>query len=266
MTIKFTDKIHLNNNQKIPIMGFGTAELEGDTAEKSVLEALRIGYRLIDTSPNYQNETDVGNAIQEALDSFLSRDDLYLVTKIEPEDMSLNNVEQSLMRSLNRLNLEYVDLLIIHAPSDSASINLETWKGLENVYETGKTKGIGVSNFNSEQLEFLVENGEIKPAINQIEFRPGKLNNEIVKTCKNHGICVMSYSPIKELKQDSKKSLEQLSVKYDKSPEQIVLRWAIEKNTIPIPRSQNKKHIKENTEIFEFSLTTDEIKLIDEMT
>lgn len=265
MAMKFTDKITLNHKQEIPIIGFGTAELKGDTAEQSVLEALKLGYRLIDTSPNYENETSVGKAIQEALDNYLSREDLYIVTKIEPEDMSFKGVKKSLLASLDRMKLGYVDLLIIHTPSDNDATNLETWRGLEKVYGTGKTKAIGVSNFGVEQLEFLIENSEIKPAINQIEMRPGKLNNDIVKTCKDHGVYIMSYSPIKELDQKSKNELNQLSDKYEKSPEQIVLRWAINKNTIPIPRSQNKEHIEENSNIFDFSLAANEIQLIDEM-
>ncbi|SFC12170.1 Aldo/keto reductase [Alkalibacterium subtropicum] len=260
----FTDSYQLNDDKTIPVMGFGTAGLKGQKAERSVAYALELGYRLVDTSPNYGNEADVGKGIQTALKRSIRREDLFVLTKVEREDMSADGVRTSLEESLARLNLDYLDLLIIHAPDDEDPVNIDTWKGLEAVLETGKVRSIGVSNFTPDNLGPLLENAAVKPVINQVKFAPGTVDWETKAYCESRSIFIMAYSPIKKGKLDSD-VIRKLAKKYKKTPEQIALRWTIEAGTIPIPRSGNKDHIKENADLFNFSLTENEIKAVNEL-
>lgn len=260
----FTDSLKLNDGNRIPLMGFGTAGLKGQEAEESVAYALAQGYRFVDTSPNYGNETDVGKGIHTALNESIKREDLFVLTKVEREDMSVEGVRTSLEESLERLNLDYLDLFIIHAPDDDDAVNIDTWKGLEAVLESGKVKSIGVSNFTPDNLGPLLENAAVKPVINQVKFAPGTVDWETKKYCESRNIFIMAYSPIKRGKLDSD-VIRKLAKKYHKTPEQIALRWTIEVGTIPIPRSGNKEHIRDNAELFDFSLTEDEIKEVSEL-
>lgn len=264
MAMSFTDSLTLNDGHTIPLMGFGTAGLKGQEAEQSVADALELGYRFVDTSPNYDNEEDVGKGIHTALNNTIKREDLYVLTKVEPEDMSFDGVKKSLEESLERLKLDYLDLLIIHAPDDDDSVNSDTWKGLEAVRKSGKVKSIGVSNFNPRQLEPLLDKAEIKPVINQVKFAPGNVNWETKEYCEEQSIFIMSYSPLKRGQLDSE-IIQKLADKYKKTPQQIALRWTIDSGTIPIPRSGNKAHIKENTDLFDFSLTEEDVLAINEL-
>ena len=261
MNKSFNDSFKMNDGKRIPLMGFGTAGLKGEEAERSIAQALEMGYRFVDTSPNYGNEADVGKGIRKAS---ISRDELFVLTKVEREDMSTEGVKVSLDESLKRLQLDYLDLLIIHAPDDEDAVNIDTWNGLEAVLDSGKVKSIGVSNFTPDNLAPLLEQAKVKPVINQVRFAPGNVDWETKEYCENRDIFIMAYSPIKKGKLDSD-VIQTLASKYNKTPEQIALRWTIEVETIPIPRSGNKAHIKDNSELFDFSLTDEEILSINEL-
>lgn len=260
-----TDRIPLNDGRKIPVFGFGTAELTGNEAEKSVLYALEQGYRMVDTSPNYGNEEEVGRGIHSAIDAGVSREDIFVVTKIEPEHMSFDKVNVSIQESLERLNLDYLDLVLIHAPDDKASVNIDTWKGLEEVCNSGTVKSIGVSNFTRSDLEPLLEKATITPSINQHETSPGKVDWDTKEFCESKDIFIMAYSPIKELEGEVEQTLSNIAKKYGKTPQQVALRWTIDINTIPIPRSGNQEHIRQNMDIFDFSLSDEDIAKINQL-
>ena len=261
MSKSFTDSLELNDGNKIPLMGFGTAGLKGQEAEQSVTDALELGYRFVDTSPNYGNEVEVGKGIHTALNDTIQREDLFVLTKVETEDMSFDGVKKSLEESLERLQLDYLDLLIIHGPADDDAVNIDTWKGLEAVLDSGKVKSIGVSNFTSDQLKPLLDSANIKPVINQVKFAPGDVDWQTKKYCESQSILIMAYSPLKKGQLDSD-VIRKPAEKYSKTPHQIALRWTIDVDTIPIPRSGNKEHIRENADLFDFSLTEEEIQAI----
>lgn len=223
-------------------------------------DALNSGYRFIDTSPNYDNEEHAGKGIHHALnDGTIKWEDLFVLTKIEREDMSVDGVEKSLDENLERLQLDYIDLLIIHAPATEDSVNIDTWKGLDAVRNSKKVKSIGVSNFSTDELRSLMDKATVRPVINQVRFSPGNVDWETKDCCDSQSILTMAYSPLKKGKLDSD-VIQKLAEKYEKAPQQIALRWTIEVGTISIPRSGNPDHIKENIDIFDFSLTDEEVQ------
>ena len=260
-----SDTLSLNDGQQIPVMGFGTAELEGEEAEKSVADAIELSYRLIDTSPNYGNEVEVGNGIQTALDGKVKREDLFISTKVESENMSTEGVKKSVDESLDRLKLDYIDLLLIHSPADDDAINVDTWNGMKAVSDSGKVKSIGVSNFTQADLEPVLSKGNTKPSINQVELAPANVDWDTKTFCEDESIIIMAYSPLKKGTLDSE-IITNLADKYNKTPQQITLRWAMDIHTIPIPRSGNRDHIIANAAVFDFKLIEDEIKQINELT
>lgn len=256
--------IPMNDHKKIPLLGFGTAELKGSNAEKRVAYAIKQGYRLIDTSPSYGNEKEVGKGIHSAINDQVTREDLFVSTKIEQEDMSFAGVKKSVEESLNRLKLDYIDLLLIHSPADSDDVNIDTWKGMEAVCNTGKVKSIGVSNFTRKELEPLLNSATIKPTINQVKLAPGDVDWDTKEISENENIIIMAYSPLKK-GQLNHSVIQNLADKYEKSAQQIALRWTIELNTIPIPRSGNEDHIQSNSDIFDFTLTDEEVQMINKI-
>lgn len=257
------DRLSLNDGIRIPVFGFGTAEL--NEPEESVLYALKEGYRMVDTSPNYGNEEEVGRGINSALEDGIDRENIFVVTKIEPEDMSFDKAKESVQASLNRLKLDYLDLVLIHSPDKEASVNSDTWKGLEDVLKSGTVKTIGVSNFKRSDLEPLLKEADITPSINQHETHPGSMDWDTKDYCEHNDIVIMAYSPVKKLDGKVKEQLESIAEKHGKSPQQVALRWAMEHNTIPIPRSGNKEHIKQNMDVFDFSLTPNDVESIDRL-
>jgi len=258
------DTYTMNDGRHIPVFGFGTAELEGEEATQSTVDALEMGYRLVDTSPNYGNEVEVGKGIQSALEKGLSRENLFLTTKVESEDMSQDGVMKSVDESLNRLNLDYIDLLLIHTPDEDEEVNVNTWKGMEAAVHSGKVKSIGVSNFKPKDLSPVLKSATIKPVINQVEYAPGDVDWDTKDYCEKESIIIMAYSPLKKGKINDS-VITDLADKYNKSPQQIALRWAIDCHTIPIPRSGNKEHIKDNIAVFDYSLTAEEVETINQL-
>ena len=250
----------LSNGVKIPSIGFGTYK-SGDDEEtaKIIKNALNLGYKMIDTASFYNNEVGIGNGIKE---SGIDRKDIFIVTKLWNDDHGYDNTIEAFNKSLNNLQVDYIDLYLIHWPN---KLNAETWRAFEHLYETGKVKAIGVCNFKVEHLEELKKTAKIMPMVNQVEIHPFSTKNNIINYCKDNNIKVVAWSPISRGRVLSNELMIDLSQKNKKSIVQIVLRWHMQKGVIPIPKSSNENRIKENIDIFDFEISSEDMKAIDSL-
>ena len=250
----------LSNGVKIPSIGFGTYK-SGDDEEtaKIIKNALNLGYKMIDTASFYNNEVGIGNGIKE---SGIDRKDIFIVTKLWNDDHGYDKTIEAFNKSLNNLQVDYIDLYLIHWPN---KLNAETWRAFEHLYETGKVKAIGVCNFKVEHLEELKKTAKIMPMVNQVEIHPFSTKNNIINYCKDNNIKVVAWSPISRGRVLSSDLMIDLSQKYKKSIVQIVLRWHMQKGVIPIPKSSNENRIKENIDIFDFEISSEDMKAIDSL-
>lgn len=248
----------LNNGIKMPMEGIGTFLLSPDEAEQSVLNALKTGYRLIDTANAYVNEKAVGRAIKK---SGITREDIFLETKIWP---SFYEQEDAIEKTLERLDTDYIDLLLIHQPAGNY---IAGYRLMEKYYKEGKIKAIGLSNFNKEQIQEILDICEVEPAILQTEVHPYNQEKELKEFLDKYGIAIQAWYP---LGHGDKTLLEEpvfnkLAKKYKKSTAQIILRWHIQNGTIVIPGSKNPDHIRDNFYLFDFSLTDEEMSEINSL-
>ena len=250
----------LSNGVKIPAIGFGTYKSgSDDETAKIVKYALENGYRHIDTAAFYDNEVGIGNGIKE---SGVKREEVFLVTKLWNEDHGYENTIKAFNRSLEKLQVDYIDLYLIHWPN---KLNSETWRAFEHLYEIGKVKAIGVCNFKIGHLEELMKSAKIKPMVNQVEVHPLNSKNNMVDYCNEHNIQLVAWSPIMRGKIFSNELIMSLSEKYKKTIVQIVLRWHIERGVVPIPKSSNEERIKENFDIFDFNISSEDINAINSL-
>jgi diketogulonate reductase-like aldo/keto reductase len=251
-------KIKLNIGIKIPRIGFGTWKLKGKKAYQPIKWALKAGYRLIDTAALYGNEKYVGKAIR---DSEIPREDIFLTSKVWDSDLGYKKTLDAFERSLDKLNLEYLDLYLIHWPR---KLRKESWKALEELYQNGRVKAIGVANFAIKHLKELLNRFEITPAINQFELHPFLFSErkELIDFCKNNKIQIEAYSPLTHGKKLNHPTLQSIAEKYNKSTTQILLRWGLQHDFIVIPKSGNKNHIKENASLFDFELSKEDMNEI----
>lgn len=242
----------------ITSIGFGTYGLKKDTYE-SVLTALNAGYRHIDTATLYRNEKAVGKAIH---DSGVERKDIFLTTKIPKWKCKSDEIEDSILESINSLGVEYIDLILIHNPVENKVLN--NWLDLECMYNKmdGKIKHIGVSNFRIDHLETVLEGGNIKPFCNQIEITPFLQRNELVQFCRNNDILVVAHSSLTKGERLTDKTLIGVADRNYKSPAQILLKWGIQKNYIVLPRSNDESYIKENINL-DFTIERDDMIVLD---
>lgn len=266
---KLTDTFKLNNEYKIPCVGFGTWQTpNGETALVAVKTAIQNGYRHIDAAAVYGNEVSVGKGIAEA---GIARESLFITSKVWNTERGYENTIAAFEKTLSDLKLEYLDLYLIHWPANKKQfnnwkeINNDTWKALEKLYKDGKIKSIGVSNFLTHHLEALLENCEIKPMVNQIEFHPGFMQEETVNYCKKNDILVEAWSPLGTGRMLTNETLQRIALKYNKSAAQLCIRWVLQNGVLPLPKSITSSRIAENTEVFDFEITQEDMNEINVM-
>lgn len=253
------DTVTLRNSVEMPWLGLGTFELLGETAERAVSWALDIGYRSIDTAAVYHNEAEVGRAI---LASAVPRREVFLTTKVWNTDQGYDSTLAAFDASLERLGTDYVDLYLVHWPVEGKF--RETWRALEDLYDAGRTRAIGVSNFLVHHLEDLLEEAWVTPMVNQVEFHPRLQQPKLRAFCTEHAIRLQAWRPIMQGDVLEIPELISLARERGKSPIQITLRWMIQKGVVAIPRSSKRSHIEQNAAIFDFEIGPDEMALIDE--
>ena len=251
----------LNSKYKIPQYGLGVYQIQGDEAtEKACLTAFEIGIRHIDTAHAYQNERGVGAAVNKCK---VPREQLFITSKLWVSDYGEGITSKAIDKMLERLNLKYIDLLLLH---QQVGDYLAAYKEMEKAVEQGKVRSIGISNFD-ENLDNLLNNCKIKPAVIQVECHPFWNQDDLRKKVEKYGTLIESWYPIGHADKSliEHELFTKLGKKYNKTPVQVILRWHIQKGNIVFPKSSNPKHIKENSEIFDFKLTDDEMKEIDKM-
>ena len=262
-----TDRYKLNNGVKIPIIGFGTWQTpDGQVAEESVLAALNSGYRHIDTAAAYGNEESVGAAIKK---SGINRHELFVTTKLWNSDHGYQNTKNAIDTSLEKLGLDYLDLYLIHWPNPAtmrdnwAELNAESWQAMEEAVQAGKIRAIGVSNFRKHHLDELLKTAEIKPAVNQNYLNPSDMQEDLVKYNDSLGIVNEAYSPLGTGGLLSNEVVNEIAEKYGKSPAQILIRWSLDHNFLPLPKSVHPDYIKANADVFDFDIEPEDMKKLD---
>jgi len=243
----------------MPLLGFGTYLLrDGLECTQAVLNALNIGYRLIDTAAVYHNEESVGKAIKK---SNVKREEIFVTTKFLPADPGYETTKGDFETSLKKMGLDYIDLYLIHLPQGDVN---SSWTAMEELYREGKVRAIGVSNFNMNQIQNLLKQHSVIPVVNQVETHPFSQKTEMQTALKAQGIQLESWAPFAQGKNNlfNNELLKVLSSKYNKSIAQVVLRWLIQKEVVAIPKSTNLNRINENFNVFDFELSADDMATI----
>ena len=261
MELSIDSRVKLNSGTEIPVFGFGTYQLTGEKRVKEALRAaLETGYRLIDTAQMYGNENLVGDVIRQ---SGIPRKEIFITTKLDNDQHGYDKAKQSFDKSMDRLQLDYVDLFLIHWPVEG--LRLESWRALVDIYNQGGAKAIGVSNYTIRHLKELFDNSETKPAVNQVEFNPFNFQDDLLSFCKEEGIRIQGYTPLSRTNKFNNDTIQELSGKYSKTPAQIMLRWALQHNVIPIPKSSHAERIKENAHVFDFFIEDQDMEKLDSL-
>jgi diketogulonate reductase-like aldo/keto reductase len=262
-----TDTYKLNNGVKIPIVGFGTWQTpSGEVAKNSVLAAINDGYRLIDTAAAYGNEESVGEGIKA---SGVDRHDLFVSTKLWNTDHGYDRTKKAIDSSLQKLGLDYLDLYLIHWPNPAAmranwaELNAESWRAMEEAVKAGKIRAIGISNFRREHIDALLKTATIKPAVNQNYINPSDMQKVLTAYNDKLGILNEAYSPLGTGGLLGNETVGKVAKKYDKSPAQVLIRWSLQHGYLPLPKSVHAKYIKANTDIFDFEISSDDMKTLD---
>ncbi|MEG3990338.1 aldo/keto reductase [Microcoleus sp. S28C3] len=252
-------KVVLNNGLEMPILGFGVFQMTDlEECERSVSDAIEIGYRLIDTAASYGNEETVGKAIQK---SCVARDEIFVTTKLWIQDAGYESTKQAFQRSLDKLRLDYLDLYLIHQPYGDV---YGAWRAMQELYRDGRIKAIGVSNFYPDRLIDLIVHNEVVPAVNQIETHPFHQQIETQKFLKENNVQIESWGPFAEGKNNIFHNDVLLSIagKYGKSVAQVILRWLTQRGVVAIPKSVRKERMSENFNVFDFELSADDMDAV----
>ena len=263
MSLNINTKIKLNNGVEMPLFGLGTWELsEGETIINAVQLAISNGYRHIDTARIYGNEKGVGKGLRLSLEEQnIKREDIFITTKLWIDSFKYEKALKAFNRSLNNLGLDYVDLYLLHWPEPT--YRREAWKALETILKEGKARSIGVSNYYKNHLDELLSGADIIPAVNQVEFSPYLYLKELKEYCDNKGIRLEAYSPLTRSKKLKDIKLMDIADKYNKSSAQILIRWGLQHNVIEIPKSSTEVHIIENSRIFDFTISEEDMAILD---
>ena len=260
-----TDAFKLYNGVEIPCMGLGTWQSKDEIAKLSVLAAMSHEYRLIDTAAAYGNERGVGAGIKEC---GLKREEIFVTSKLRNADHGYKSTLNAFELTMEKLGLEYLDLYLIHWPNPSQyrfiwkEAMQETWRAFEELYEAGKIRAIGISNFMPHHIEALMETAKIKPMVNQLKLCPGITQDEAVGYCKKNDIVVEAYSPFGTGSIFTSPVMKSLAEKYNKSIGQLCLRWCLQMGFVSLPKSANPMRIKSNTEIFDFEISKEDMDII----
>lgn len=261
MTNSISPRIQLHTGVEIPQLGLGVYKVEaGNVVVNTVKTALSLGYRSIDTAAFYDNEEGVGKAIKE---SEIPREELFITTKVWNTDQGYEETLAAFEASRKKLDLEYIDLYLIHWPVKEKY--LHTWRALEKLYNEGKVKAIGVSNFKIHHLQDLFAHSNEKPVVNQVELHPLLSQEELRAFCKANHIAVEAWSPIARGSLLEEPHLLSIAEKYGKSTVQVILRWHLQNDVIIIPKSVSPVRLKENADIFNFELTTEDMNIINQL-
>lgn len=248
-----TTNVKLLSGREMPVLGLGTWGLTHNTVD-SVLHALRTGYRMIDTSGDYGTQPAIGESIKQ---SGLQRDKFYIVTKVE----EVGDAYQTTLKNLNELQLNYIDLTLIHRPPKTG-VGEELWRDLIRAKNEGLTKDIGVSNYNEEQIEELIEATQVPPAVNQIEWSPFGHSPDMLAFCQNNQIIIQAYSPLTRSRRLDDLRLEDIAEKYEKTTAQILIRWNLQLGVVPIIKANQYFHQEENLDVFDFELNEDDMEAL----
>ncbi|MDO5292443.1 MAG: aldo/keto reductase [bacterium] len=263
-----SDTFTLRNGYQIPCVGFGTWQTpDGETAVNAIKTAISCGYCHIDGAAVYANEKSVGQGIAE---SGVKREKLFITSKVWNADRGYEKTKAAFKKTCDDLGVDYLDLYLIHWPAsesrfkDWEQINLDTWRAMTELYKEGKIRAIGVSNFMPHHLKALMQT-EVKPMVNQIEFHPGQMQKETVTFCKENGILVEAWSPLGTGKMLTNETLVQIAKHYQKSVAQLCIRWCLQNEVLPLPKSITPSRIQENTEVFDFVITKEDMDIINGM-
>jgi len=257
--LKIDSRVALNNGIEMPVFGLGTYQTRaGKETRDAVLYALQIGYRLIDTAAMYGNEKEVGEAVR---DSGISREEIFVTTKLWNSDHGYDKALAAFEESREKLGLDYVDLYLIHWPVEG--LRKESWTALEALLADGKCRAIGVSNYMTWHLDELLKYSSTVPAVNQVEFSPYLYLKDLLEYCRSHHIQSESYSPLTKGHKLVDPKLREVAAGYSKTPAQILIRWALQRQVVVIPKSSRKERIKENSEVFDFAISDQDMKLLD---
>jgi 2,5-diketo-D-gluconate reductase A len=251
--------VTLNNGVGMPLLGFGVFQMhDAEECERSVSEALRTGYRLIDTAAAYGNEAAVGNAIQR---SGVAREELFVTTKLWIQDAGYDRTKHAFERSLQRLQLEYLDLYLIHQPFGDV---YGAWRAMEELYRDGRVRAIGVSNFQPDRLMDLIVHNQVVPAVNQIECHPFNQQIETQKFLQDNNVQIESWGPFAEGRHNifENEVLRSIAGKYGKTVAQVILRWLTQREVVAIPKSVRKERIVENFNVFDVELSPEDMEAI----
>ena len=260
----------LSNGVKIPKLGLGTWFIDDDKAEDAVKEAVKLGYRLIDTAQAYGNECGVGEGVRNC---GLPRNEIFVTSKVAAEAKSYESAAASIDETLSKMGLDYIDMMIIHSPQPWAEFriekryfkeNKEVWRALEDAYTAGKIKAIGVSNFLQDDLENILADCKIKPMVNQILLHISNTNTELIEFCNKNGILVEAYSPIAHGEALKNDAITAMAKKYGVSTAQLCIRYVIQLGTVALPKTGNPVHMKDNANV-DFEISDEDMKALKEM-
>ena len=259
MTGTTVPTITLNNGVEIPQLGFGVFQIEPEQTREATLTALEVGYRHIDTAQMYGNEKEVGQAVR---DSGLAREDLFVTSKLNNGFHAYDDALGAFEQSLKDLDIDYLDLFLVHWPLPGVGDYVETWQAMEKMYESGRVKAIGVSNFQTTHLNRLAAETTITPAVNQIEIHPYLGNEEVRAYDAEHGIATEAWSPIAKGQVLEDPTITRIAQNLGRTPAQVTLRWHVQRGDIVFPKSVTRSRVEENFALFDFELSTEDMTSI----